>query len=190
MNGRKFMGFFLAAMLSAGLTLPGHARGQQEKPTRMVRVQPPPIVSAAAAPATGAEKEVLDFINTFGEVTSTQTREGKAKDTAALTRDQAAAARMLSDDYVFVNTSGQALSKQVMLRETHNQLSFRGFSDLGHDIKIHGNVAILTGTFSMTGVLNGKRITGRFRGTQILVKESAGWVAVAGSVAKLPATAK
>jgi len=156
----------------------------------MVRVQPEPVVKAAA---TGPEKEVVDFINTFSERTATLTRDGRPKDAATLARDQEAMANMLSDDYVFINPNGQALNKVQMLREIKNSLSFRGFSQLDHTIKIHENTAILTGTFGMKGVLNGRATTGRFQGVQTLVKQPSGqWIALFGAVTKVaaPATAK
>jgi len=143
-------------------------------------VQPGRVLGRLAEEVTGhdqisrigrAKEEVREFIDAF--------------DQATIKKDVAALEKMLSDDFVFSGPNGATRNKKEMISDATAGLVRTGTEDLGHDIKINGNTAIITGNFRMTGSIRGKAITGEFQSTQTLVKDNGKWLAVASSVTRV-----
>ena len=110
-------------------------------------------------------------------------------ETAFIKRDVAALEKIWADDSVFVNASGQALTKEQNLAKIKS-----GATELdtiieedGMMVRVYQNSAITTTPVTIKGQYSGRHVNGLYRSTLFWVKGPAGWQLVCDQLTTLPA---
>ena len=104
-------------------------------------------------------------------------------DEASMGRDTATLARILSDDFVYTNASGAVLSKSEYLMSFIKapDMTQQSFTSEDLNIRVYGDVAVVTGRSSWKGRSRGKGqfVAAQYRFTDVWVKRNGSWQAVA-----------
>lgn len=85
-----------------------------------------------------------------------------------------------SDDYTLINVNGQMASKSQMLdgfKSGQNKLTTDDVSEM--NVRIYGDVAVVTGKATVKGTMGGKDVDGQAMFTRVYVKKAGGWQSVA-----------
>ena len=89
-------------------------------------------------------------------------------------------ARLVDDDVVFMNESGEVATKADLAAATpapagspHNKLVQIDFV-----IKVHGNVAVTSFTDESTVLIAGQAMHAKYRSTEVWMKKPAGWLMI------------
>jgi ketosteroid isomerase-like protein len=94
--------------------------------------------------------------------------------------DWAKLAKETSDDYTLININGQLSNKAQMIegfKSGQNKLTVDELTDL--NVRVYGDVAVVTGKLNVKGTMGGKDVTGRGMYTRVYVKKGDHWEAVA-----------
>lgn len=128
---------------------------------------------AAYAQSTGAgEKDVLQALY--------------AIDQADDKRDKAAMERLTADDYLYHASNGNVLTKAESIAEAiAGGTTWTGRKYDGLKVRIYGDVAVVTGTVTLTGKSNTYRLGAR-RLTRLFVKRDARWQDLGGQSTLVP----
>jgi ketosteroid isomerase-like protein len=105
---------------------------------------------------------------------------------ASVKADVVALGRIFADDYSFTDPEGMMWTKaQVlgMLKSGEDVVSSAVSTDM--KVRVYGNAAVVTGTYTAKEQLKGKDISGAYRYTDTWVKKSGRWVCVATHSSKL-----
>lgn len=82
----------------------------------------------------------------------------------------------LADDYTFIDPYGEVIDKPVYLQQLRSGHAI--FDDLTrsqHNIRLYGENAVMTCLVTVTGVLGGRDITGRYSETHTLRRQGESW---------------
>ena len=108
--------------------------------------------------------------------------------TALLRRDVAALEKIWADDYVFVNASGEVLTKQQRLANVKSGAT--ALDSINEDenlaVRIYQISAVTTNRVTIKGQYSGQSVSGQYRSTMVWVKSSAGWQLVSNQLTGLP----
>lgn len=99
---------------------------------------------------------------------------------AVLHKDIEALDRILAEDYIVITELGEVVDKRRVLDE--NRSPNLAFTDIENDevrVRIFGDAAVVTGRLRVKGRAGGKPFSGPSRYTDVYVKRSGRWVAVA-----------
>ena len=109
--------------------------------------------------------------------------------TALLRRDIPALEQIWTDDYFFVNASGEMLSKAQRLANLKSGATTLGSINDEEDLKvrIHQNTAVATSRVTIKGQYSGQPTSGQYRSIHIWVKGLTGWQLVANQLTALAA---
>ena len=109
--------------------------------------------------------------------------------TALLRRDIPALEQIWTDDYFFVNASGEMLSKAQRLANLKSGATTLGSINEEEDLKvrIHQNTAVATSRVTIKGQYSGQPTGGQYRSIHIWVKGLTGWQLVANQLTALAA---
>ena len=102
------------------------------------------------------------------------------RNSAILSGDAAALARMTSDDYTFITLRGELRTKAEIVKGFQSgsfKYESRTISDM--NIRVYGDTAIVTGRSTQKGVENGKDYSGDYWFTRVYIKENGRWMTVA-----------
>jgi ketosteroid isomerase-like protein len=109
--------------------------------------------------------------------------------TALLKRDIAALEKIWADDYVFVNASGDVLTKEQRLANIKSGAT--ALDSISDDenltVRIYQNSAVTTSRVTIKGQYSGQPVSGQYRSTVVWVKGPAGWQLVSNQLTALPA---
>ncbi|HEX4706865.1 MAG TPA: nuclear transport factor 2 family protein [Candidatus Udaeobacter sp.] len=107
--------------------------------------------------------------------------------TALLRRDVAALEKIWADDYVFVNASGDVLTKEQRLANVKSGAT--ALDSINEDenltVRVYQNSAVTTSRVTIKGQYNGQPVSGQYRSTLVWVKGSAGWQLVSNQLTAL-----
>lgn len=135
-----------------------------QRPTKKPEQEKP--VGEKTALSSSAEPAVRQLVSELAEATA-------RNDTAALERNYA-------DDYTFTNPSGVVLTKAQRIAATKSgDLKFESFSNDEVNVRVYGDVAVVTGRSTLKGQLKGQDISGQYRFTSVYVNQGGRWQAVA-----------
>jgi uncharacterized protein (TIGR02246 family) len=101
---------------------------------------------------------------------------------AYMTKDTAIVSRIWADDIVLINPAGKKMTKPEML---HNLVSGPDFQSAvvdTADVRLLGNVALITAHVSFTFALDGKVTTGHTGYLDVYEKRKEKWVCIAAHV--------
>ena len=134
----------------------------------MLLVVPFLALSQATPKETSAPDEELEIRKLLDE----QGAALKGKDIEALKS-------MWADDYIFVNPTGQVVTKEQRLKVLGS--SDTRIDSLSRDdvnIRIYGDAAVAISLTNAKGRVAGGEIDAQFRGTTVLVKRNGRWIIV------------
>jgi ketosteroid isomerase-like protein len=107
--------------------------------------------------------------------------------TALLQRDMPALEKIWADDYVFVNATGDVLTKAQRLENIKSGAtaleSIKEEGDVA--VRVYENSAVVTSRVTIKGQYSGQAVSGQYRSTVVCVKGSAGWQVVSNQLTAL-----
>jgi ketosteroid isomerase-like protein len=105
-----------------------------------------------------------------------------------LAGDQAGYSAFLTDDWSVINTDGQILTKDQVLREMFVTGERRIDAIAVDDVKVRllGDVAVVTGRTAASGVVRGTTITATLRFTDVFVRRNGRWQIAASQGTRVP----
>ena len=106
-----------------------------------------------------------------------------------LRRDIPALEQIRTDDYFFVNASGEMLTKGQRLANLQSGATTLGSINDEEDLKvrIHQNTAVATSRVTIKGQYTGQPTSGQYRSIHIWVKGPTGWQLVANQLTAVAA---
>jgi ketosteroid isomerase-like protein len=107
--------------------------------------------------------------------------------TALLRRDIPTLEQIWTDDYFFVNASGEMLTKGQRLANLKSGATTLESINEEEDLKvrIHQNTAVSTSRVTIKGQYSGQQTSGQYRSIHIWVKGPTGWQLVANQLTAL-----
>jgi len=107
--------------------------------------------------------------------------------TALLRRDIPALEEIWADDYVFVNASGDVLTKAQRLANVKSGATTLESINEEENItvRVYQNSAVATSRVTIKGQYSGQPTTGQYRSTHLWVKGSIGWQLVSNQLTVL-----
>ena len=108
--------------------------------------------------------------------------------TALLQRDVAALEKIWADDYVFVNASGEVLTKAQRLANAKSGATKLDSINENENItvRVYQNSAVATSRVTLKGKYGGHSVSGQYRSTHVWVKGLEGWQLVSNQLTALP----
>ena len=109
--------------------------------------------------------------------------------TALLQKDAATLERIWADDYTFKNGAGETHSKAERLANLKSGATSLDSISQEEDMKVrvHANVAVVTGLLTIKGRYSGKQTSGQYRSIHVWVKSEAGWQLIANQLTRVAA---
>jgi ketosteroid isomerase-like protein len=106
---------------------------------------------------------------------------------ALLKRDVPVLEKIWADDYVFVNASGEVLTKAQRLANVKSgATTLDSISEEENiTVRVYQNSAVATSRVTIKGQYSGQPISGQYRSTHVWVKGSAGWQLVSNQLTTL-----
>ena len=106
---------------------------------------------------------------------------------ALLQRDIPTLEKIWADDYVFVNASGEVLTKAQRLSNLKSGATSLDSINQEENItvRVYQNSAVVTSRVTLKGQYSGKQISGQYRSTLVWVKGPAGWQLVSNQLTAL-----
>ncbi len=106
---------------------------------------------------------------------------------ALLQRDIPMLEKIWADDYVFVNASGEVLTKAQRLSNLKSGATSLDSINEEENItvRVYQNSAVVTSRVTLKGQYSGKQISGQYRSTLVWVKGPAGWQLVSNQLTAL-----
>ncbi|MGA7572889.1 MAG: nuclear transport factor 2 family protein [Terriglobales bacterium] len=109
----------------------------------------------------------------------------EAGDKALMNADLNVLARIFADDYVQYNESGQAFTKQDVLRNFQTgAIRYPSIVSTGRKIRLFGDTAVVHGSESDEVEADGKRFSVRYVYLDVLMKRAGEWKLVASQLAR------
>ena len=107
--------------------------------------------------------------------------------TALLQRDIPALEKIWADDYVFVNASGDVLTKAQRLANVKSGATTLDSIKEEEEIivRVYQNSAVATSRVTIKGQYGGQSTSGQYRSTHVWVKGSTGWQLVSNQLTTL-----
>jgi len=107
---------------------------------------------------------------------------------ALLQRDIPAPEKIWADDYVFVNASGDVLTKAQRLANAKSGATTLDSikEEESITVRVYQNSAVATSRVTIKGRYSGQQTTGQYRSTHVWVKGPAGWQLVSNQLTALP----
>ena len=109
--------------------------------------------------------------------------------TALMQRDIPALEKIWADDYVFVNASGEVLTKAQRLANAKSGATTLDSikEEENINVRVYQNSAVATSRVTIKGQYSGQPTTGQYRSTHVWVKGSEGWQLVSNQLTALAA---
>jgi len=106
---------------------------------------------------------------------------------ALLQRDIPVLEKIWADDYIFVNGSGEVLTKAQRLSNLKSGATSLDSINQEENItvRVYQNSAVVTSRVTLKGQYSGKQISGQYRSTLVWVKGPAGWQLVSNQLTAL-----
>jgi len=108
--------------------------------------------------------------------------------TALLQRDTSALEKIWADDYIFVNASGEVLTKAQRLANAKSGATTLDSinEEENINVRVYQNSAVATSRVTIKGQYAGQPTSGQYRSTHVWVKGTAGWQLVSNQLTALP----
>lgn len=127
---------------------------------------------AAATTARPARQKGGDTSKALVEVMRLEGRWARA----VVRRDVKALGRILADDYVGTGSDGEVRDKARTLAELKSVfVGFKSFTQDGFDVRFEGDTATVTGCATVTALVEGREVSGRYTYTRVYVRRKGRW---------------
>jgi ketosteroid isomerase-like protein len=134
--------------------------------------------SAASAAQAGDTRAVVAALATQAD----------AWDKAIVRKDRAAIAGNMADDFRSIDGAGTVETKPVFVDGLMDaKLAIDPYTVEDFDVRLFGDVALLSGRTKMTGRFDGKPFTSHYRYIDIYAKRNGRWQIVSVQITRLPA---
>jgi ketosteroid isomerase-like protein len=131
-------------------------------------------VAALAQPADGEAPPMA--LRTLGEA---MVKAIESKDTAALEK-------LLSNDYLAVDVFGQTHGKRERLKQlASSELKIDAVESTEQVIVAAGETAVISGIYSITGKLQDRDVSGKYRYVDTFARRNGQWVAIASTMTRV-----
>jgi ketosteroid isomerase-like protein len=115
------------------------------------------------------------------------TRQAEAWDKAIVRKDRAAIAANMTDDFRQIGGSGNVANRDEFIAGiVAEELEIDPYTVEEFDVRIYGDVALLSGRTRMTGRYNGKGFTSHYRYVDVYVRKDAAWKVANVQITELP----
>jgi ketosteroid isomerase-like protein len=95
---------------------------------------------------------------------------------AAVKGDTQALDAVLADDWVVVGPSGEVDTKRQQAQKIKDgSLVFEAIDAQEVKVRMHGDTAIVMGLYHIKATLNGRKVDGVFRNTEVFAKQAGAW---------------
>jgi ketosteroid isomerase-like protein len=99
---------------------------------------------------------------------------------ANVKNDAAALERILAPEFVSTDSDGRLTTRaEGFARRKSGEVKFTAFTQDDYKVQVIGDTAIVTGRSTIKGVRDGKELSGQERWTDVFVRRSGRWQAVA-----------
>jgi ketosteroid isomerase-like protein len=114
-------------------------------------------------------------------------QQAQAWDRAIIAKDRAAIAANMASDFRDIDGHGNVADKAEFLEGlTDAQLTIDPYTVPDLDVRLYGDVALLSGTTRMTGSYQGKPFRSNYRYIDIYVRRAGVWRVVSVQISKMP----
>lgn len=111
-------------------------------------------------------------------------------DKAIVSKDRAAIESNMADDFRNIDGSGDVESKAPFVDDLMSpDLVIHPYTVEDFDVRVYGDVALLSGRTRMTGAYRGKPFTSHYRYIDIYLRRGGEWKIVSVQVSRIPAPA-
>ena len=108
-------------------------------------------------------------------------------DKAIVRKDRAAIETNMADDFRNIDGSGEVAVKAAFVDDLMSaDLEIDPYTVEDFDVRVYGDVALLSGRTRMTGRYKGKPFTSHYRYIDIYVKRSGQWKVVSVQISRIP----
>jgi ketosteroid isomerase-like protein len=115
------------------------------------------------------------------------TRQSNAWDKAIVRKDTAAIADNMSEDFRQIASNGDVANKETFVRNiTAADLAIDPYTVEDFDVRVYGNVALLSGRTRMTGREGGAPFTTHYRYIDVYVRTNGTWKVCSVQTTRLP----
>jgi ketosteroid isomerase-like protein len=115
------------------------------------------------------------------------TRQSDAWDKAIVRKDTAAIANNMSEDFRQIASNGDVANKETFVRNiTAADLVIDPYTVEDFDVRVYGNVALLSGRTRMTGREGGTAFTTHYRYIDVYVRTNGTWKVCSVQTTRLP----
>ena len=116
------------------------------------------------------------------------TKQADAWDKAIVRKDRAAVVANMADDFRSIDGAGTVETKPVFVDGLMDpKLTIDPYTVEDFDVRLFGDVALLSGRTKMTGRFDGKPFTSHYRYIDIYAKRNGRWQIVSVQITRLPA---
>ena len=121
-------------------------------------------------------------------VAAALTRQADAWDKAIVRKDRAAIDANMADDFRSIDGAGTVETKPVFVDGLMDaKLTIDPYTVEDFDVRLFGDVALLSGRTRMTGRFEGKPFTSHYRYIDIYARRNGRWQIVSVQITRLPA---
>jgi ketosteroid isomerase-like protein len=137
------------------------------------------LQACATVPAPGA----MDSASLIAELT----RQADRWDKAIVRKDKAAIEANMAEDFRHIAGGGEVQGKAPFVQGlVSSALEIDPYTVEDFDVRLYGDVALLSGRTHMTGRYEGKPFTSHYRYIDIYVRQGGQWRVVSVQITKLP----
>jgi ketosteroid isomerase-like protein len=120
-------------------------------------------------------------------VVAALTRQADGWDKAIVRKDRAAIEANMADDFRSIDGAGTVETKPVFVAGLMDaKLTIDPYTVEDFDVRLFGDVALLSGRTRMTGTFDGKPFTSHYRYIDIYAKRNGRWQIVSVQITRLP----
>ena len=120
-------------------------------------------------------------------VVASLTRQADAWDKAIVRKDRAAVAANMADDFRSIDGAGTVETKPVFVDGLMDaKLTIDPYTVEDFEVRLYGDVALLSGRTKMTGRYKGQRFQSHYRYIDIYVRRGDEWKIVSVQISKIP----
>lgn len=120
-------------------------------------------------------------------VIATLTAQANAWDQAIVAKDRAAIEASMSEDFRQIDGAGNVETRESFVDGLMTPgLKFNAIVVKDFEVRMYGDVALLSGLTTMSGVSDGKSFESHFRYIDVYVRGSEGWKIVSVQISRIP----
>ncbi len=113
--------------------------------------------------------------------------QAKSWDEAIVRKDRAAIEANMADDFRQIDGYGNVYDKTAFVKELLDPaLRINPYAVEDFDLRLYGNVALLSGTTRMSGRFEGKPFKSHYRYIDVYVRRAGAWKVVSVQISKFP----